>query len=378
MSKKTYEKEHVLPYAKTRKNAVSICAVLVFLALLTGCGFTKQETPAVTDDVKPDISIEMEEAQIDAQEVQDTDVLWDDQADDNNIYNAVKYYNDYFYFSDADGFKRMSKDQSITENLAEGNVRLGNCDGNYIYYIRYSTDAPENAGIFRMDLSKLTEEKMMEWSESMWGIYNIYAYQNILYFEGSNLCEAYEITDGEVNKIDESDNILYQQLDRCGISHEDINTLAFGYINMVFQYHKLVCLDRENNKIVVWDTDSGEVINRIEQCGSDILMGERGIVYRDLENNIWLKAWGQEESNCLYDMSEYDNQFVNYGTFDDQYIYGFYENEEACTLVKVKWEGGCETGRTFENTRMALELEFSANNGVISFVQDGHRIFEDN
>ena len=77
-------------------------------------------------------------------------------------------------------------------------------------------------------------------------------------------------------------------------------------------------------------------------------------------------------------MAENNNKFVNYGTYDTQYIYGFYEDDNECTLVEIMWDGGCKTGRVFENVSKSVELDLSANNGVISFRQDEHVVFEHN
>ena len=294
------------------------------------------------------------------------------------IYNAVKYYNDYFYYSDSDGFKRMDKDMSTTETMAEGHVRVGNCEDNYIYYMRYPADNEQNAGVFRMNLSDPAEEQLMTWSEDMWMIQSIYAYQNIVYLEKYNICEAYEVNAGQINKIDEKDNVIYRNMDNCNISYEDINELAYGYSNIMLQYHKVVYVDSKNNKIIVCDADSGEKVNTIEQCWSDILVSDRGIVYKDMDYNIWLREWDNEDSKLLYDMAENDNKFVNYGTYDNQYIYGFYEDDNECTLVEIMWDGGCRTGRVFGNVSKSVELGLSANNGVISFLQDGHVVFEHN
>lgn len=78
----------------------------------------------------------------------------------------------------------------------------------------------------------------------------------------------------------------------------------------------------------------------------------------------------------LYEMSENDNRYINYGTFDEQYIFGFYEDGDECTLVKIKWEGGIEIGRTFEDEKFCQDLELSTNDGVVSYIQDGYRVFE--
>lgn len=377
------------PKVPKRNILVVTCAVFMCGIFLAGCSFTDQAAATAKNSEELSESINTDTAEMDEQneigndseENQGSDYLdasGINQSSETSgvIYNPVKYYNDYFYYSEKDGFKRMNKDMSTTETLADGNVLVGNCEDNYIYYIRYPADDMQNAGIFRMNLSETVEEQLLEWSEDMWSIHNIFASQNIVYLENSNICEAYEVSRGQVSQVDEKDNKIYQQLDKCSIAHEDINALALHYTNIMFQYNKIIYLDRKNNKIDVYDADSGEMVNTIEQCGSDILVSDRGIVYKDLDYNIWLREWGSEDSKLLYDMVENDNKFVNYGTLDDQYIYGFYEDNNKCTLVEIMWEGGCKTGKIFESENKAIELGFSVNNGVISYLQDGYYIFE--
>lgn len=341
-------------------------------------GYVKKE---YVDSVGIDIQNEQEENHSGERQVNDDlKFLNLNQNSDTSavIYNAVKYYNGNFYYSDTDGFKRMDKDMSTIETLAEGNVKVGNCEDNYIYYMRYPAEDERNAGVFRMNLADPVEEQLLAWSEDMWMIQDIYAFQNIIYLGKYNICEAYEVDAGQINKIDEKDNMVYQNMDHCNILYEDINNLAYGYTSIMFQYHKFVYEDINNNKVIVYDTDSGETVNMIEQCEIGILVSDRGIVYRDLDYNIWLREWENEDSTLLYDMAANDNKFVNYGTYDNQYIYGFYEDGNECTLVELMWDGGFKTGRVFENVSKAVELRFSANNGVISFLQDGHVVFEHN
>lgn len=377
---------------KRRHSIGVICAALMCAVFLNGCTFTDKVEVAAANGDELSIDAKPETPETDVQNEQEGNepeegqgngypkVLEPNQSNDTSgvIYNGVKYYNDHFYYSDSGGFKRMNKDMATVETLAEGNVRVGNCDENYIYYIRYPADGEQNAGVFRMNLSNPAEERLLPWSEDMWMIQSVYASQDIVYLEKYNICEAYEINDEQINKIDERDNVIYQNMDNCNISYEDINELAYGYSNIMLQYHKVVYVDRENNKIIVYDADSGETVNTIEQCGSDILVSDRGIVYKDLNHNIWLREWESEDSSLLYDMAEHDNKFVNYGTYDNQYIYGFYEDDNKCTLVEIMWDGGCRTGRVFENVSKSVELGLSANNGVISFLQDGYVVFEHN
>lgn len=369
---------------------VATCTVLMCGIFLAGCSYTDQTAATATNSEELSASIKTDTTEMDEQNEQEKnnseegqangylEVLGLNQSNDTTgvIYNGVKYYNGYFYYSDPDGFKRIDKDMSTVETLAEGNVRVGNCADNYIYYIRYPADDAQNAGVFRMNLSDAAEEELLAWSEDMWMIQSIYASQNIVYLEKYNICEAYEVNDGRINKIDEKDNVIYQNMDNCNISYEDINELAYGYSSIMLQYHKVVYVDRKNDKVIVYDADSGEMVNTIEQCWSDILVSDRGIVYKDLDYNIWLREWGSTDSKLLYDMAENDNKFVNYGTLDDQCIYGFYEDGNECTLVEIMWEGGCKTGKTFKDVKKAIDLGFSVNNGVISYLQDGHYYFE--
>lgn len=360
----------------------ALCTILAYSLLLCACGVKDKETLAVADeqDIEETIQMnELEKASLNIEEGNKTDDYIEAEIiKDNsyNIYNAVKFYDDYFYFSDADGIKRMSKDLLTKEKIAEGNVMFGNCDNDYIYYIRYPSDLVKAPGFFRMDLTRHFEEKLMDWTESMWSINSIYAHQNIIYFSEYDFCEAYEVIDANLEEIEEGDNIVYQILDNCGISHTDINNLLFGYVTMIFEYQKLLYFDEQKKEITVYDTKSGKKIDTLDQCRSDVLISDRGIIYKDLENDILLKKWDTEEPSILYDMSENDNRYINYGTFDEQYIFGFYVDGDDCTLVKIKWEGGSEIGRTFEDEKFCKDLRLSANNGVVSYMQDGYRVFE--
>ena len=217
----------------------ALCTILTCSIFLSGCGVTEKETTTAVEDEQKIVPMQADEMEVkstkvDKQKETSLSIEGENQVDNqikvgemennnNNIYNAVKYYNKYFYFSDVDGFNRMNKDQVTTERIAEGNVKIGNCDNNYIYYIRYASDSVKNPGVFRMDLSRHMEEELMEWSESMWGINNIYAYQNVIYFAENDFCEAYEVIDGNVEEMEVKDNFIYQQLDKCGILHGDIN-----------------------------------------------------------------------------------------------------------------------------------------------------------
>lgn len=367
---------------KSSRNFVITGFVILGMILLAGCTFTKG-TAAKNDKIE-DLTV-TSRAETGVQETvkndtqpapaDTTSINWSNDTS-GIVYNSVKYYAGYFYYSDAENLKRINQKLTSEESLAKGNVKLGNCDESYIYYIRYPSDTDENSGILRLNLNTLTEELLVSWSDSMWLYSNVYAAEDTIYLEGNNYCEAYRIKENSAVKLEETENEIYQQMAKCGIPQENINAFLPGYTNAAFQYHKFVYLDRNSEKIIVYDTDSGEKLSELENCGSDLLLTERGFVYKDLAQNIYYREWESQTSKLLYDVRENQGLTVNYGTYDNEYIYGFYENSGECILVKISWEGECVKDKIFQNINKAVEIGFSVNNGVRSYWQNGHIIFE--
>lgn len=379
--KKLKERIIMISYKKSRSLGITGLVILSMI-LLAGCTFTKgtgaenakTEDLAVTGGTEAG---EHAEVKNDAQAAP-ADTVSTNWINDTSgiIYNSVKYYAGYFYYADSENLKRIDQKLMSEEDLAEGNVKLGNCDENYIYYIRYPSDTDGNSGILRLNLNNFAEDLLVSWSDDLWLCSNVYAAGNTIYLEKNNCCEAYEIKGNPAAKLAETENKIYQEMAQCGISQENINAFAAGYTNAAFQYHKFVYLDRNNEKIIVYDTDSGEKLSELERCGSDLLLTEKGFVYKDLEQNIYFRKWESQTSELLYNVGEHQGLTVNYGTYDNQYIYGFYENDEESILVKISWEGECTKDKVFQNINKAVEISFSINNGVRSYLQNGHIIFE--
>lgn len=100
------------------------------------------------------------------------------------------------------------------------------------------------------------------------------------------------------------------------------------------------------------------------------------MVYKDLAENIYLQSWNGETAELLYEAGAHDQESVNYGTYDEEFLYGFVEEETQCTLIKLSWEGGYERGKTFTGVEKAVQLGFSVNHGVAGYWQNGQIIFE--
>ena len=389
-AKRLKERIGMISRQKKISGMVSVL-VLLILFCLAGCTFTDRKTvsqnvseiKSVPDDRQgdsmnevipgvPNSEEENREKEDEKQKVQNKD--GSDQVD--STYNVVKWADGYFYFPDAEGLKRVSEETAEVEKLAEGNVKLGNFDGDFLYYIRYPVEKESLTGLIRMSIKNRQEEQLAAWSEELWTCRNIYACEEKIYIELADSCEEYMQKGDHVEKVPEDQQTVYQILARCGYSKEDAAMLPAGYTNAIFQYHKLVCREPAQNRIFVYDTDTGNRVKEITDTQSDVLLSNRGVVYKDLAENIYLQSWNRETAELLYEAGAHDQESVNYGTYDEEFLYGFVEEETQCTLIKLSWEGGYERGKTFTGVEKAVQLGFSVNHGVAGYWQNGQIIFE--
>lgn len=389
-AKRLKERIGMISRQKKISGMVSVL-VLLILFCLAGCTFTDRKTvsqnvseiKSVPDDRQgdsmnevipgvPNLEEENREKEDEKQKVQNKD--GSDQVD--STYNVVKWADGYFYFPDAEGLKRVSEETAEVEKLAEGNVKLGNFDGDFLYYIRYPVEKEGLTGLIRMSIKNRQEEQLAAWSEELWTCRNIYACEEEIYIELADSCEEYMQKGDHVEKVPEDQQTVYQILERCGYSKEDAAMLPAGYTNAIFQYHKLVCREPAQNRIFVYDTDTGNRVKEITDTQSDVLLSNRGVVYKDLAENIYLQSWNGETAELLYEAGAHDQESVNYGTYDEEFLYGFVEEETQCTLIKLSWEGGYERGKTFTGVEKAVQLGFSVNHGVAGYWQNGQIIFE--
>ena len=389
-AKRLKERIGMISSQKKISGMVSVLVLLILLCL-AGCTFTDRKTvlqnvsevKSITDDKQGDSMNEVIPGTLNSEEekwekedeklkVQNGD--GSDQV--GSIYNVVKWADGYFYFPDAEGLKRVSEETAEVEKLAEGNVKLGNFDGDFLYYIRYPVEKESLTGLIRMSIENRQEEQLAAWSEEMWTCRNIYACEEEIYIELADSCEEYMQKGDHVGKVPEDQQMVYQILERCGYSKEDAAMFPAGYTNAMFQYHKLVCRDPAQNRIFIYDTDTGNRVKEITDAQSDVLLSNRGVVYKDQAENIYLQSWNGENAELLYEAGAHDGKIVNYGTYDEEFLYGFVEEETQCTLIKISWEGGYERGKTFTGVEKAVQLGFSVNHGVAGYWQNGQVIFE--
>lgn len=374
-AKRLKERIGMISSQKKISGMVSVL-VLFILFCLAGCTFTDRKTASqnvseiknVPDDRQGDSMNEVIPEDPNSEE--------ENREKEDSAYNVVKWADGYFYFPDAEGLKRVSEETAEVEKLAEGNVKLGNFDGDFLYYIRYPVEKESLTGLIRMSIENRQEEQLAAWSEELWTCRNIYACEEEIYIELADSCEEYMQKGDHVEKVPEDQQMVYQILVRCGYSKEDAAMLPAGYTNAMFQYHKLVCRDPAQSRIFIYDTDTGNRIKEITDAQSDVLLSNRGVVYKDLAENIYLQSWNGETAELLYEAGAHDQEIVNYGTCDEEFLYGFVEEEMKCTLIKISWEGGYERSKTFTGVEKAVQLGFSVNHGVVGYWQNGQVIFE--
>ena len=389
-AKRLKERIGMISSQKKISGMVSVLVLLILLCL-AGCTFTDRQTVSQSvseiksvpgdrqgDDMNEVIS-EASKSEDGNREKEDEKlkVQNGDGSDPvDSAYNVMKWAEGYFYFSDEEGLKRISEETAEVEKLAEGNVKLGNFDEDFLYYIRYPAEKESLTGLIRMSIENRQEEQLAAWSEEMWTCRNIYACEEEIYIELADSCEEYTQKGDHVEKVPEDQQMVYQILERCGYSKEDAAMLPAGYTNAMLQYHKMVCRDPAQNRIFIYDTDTGNRVKEITDAQSDVLLSNRGVVYKDLAENIYLQSWNGETAELLYEAGAHDQERVNYGTCDEEFLYGFVEEKMKCTLIKISWEGGYERGKTFTGVEKAVQLGFSVNHGVAGYWQNGQVIFE--
>ena len=357
-----------------RRSLIVTCMTIICIVLLTGFTFTQMEK----EETLLNDAVHAEQEEIIESNVKElSDITNKDESDmylnsDKVFYNTVKYYDGYFYYAGVDKMHRINYALSDKEELIEGRVRLGNCEDEYIYYIKYPSDKISDSGLLRLNVKNKQEELLVEWVDEMWLYSNLYVHNGVLYIEKGEICTAYEIND-EMRKVDETDNIIYQKLEECGLSGRDINNLEPGYLNAFFNMNVFIYMDRDNKEIVIYDTNTNKAITKLEECESDVLISDIGLVYKR-DADIYLKRWYEDKTTLLYDAKP--NEFINYGTYDKKYVYVFSENENKVKCIKISWEGEIEDYKYFDFTKLAINLELSASNGVVSYRQNENIIFE--
>ncbi|MBQ8667166.1 MAG: hypothetical protein IJ526_09920 [Lachnospiraceae bacterium] len=375
-------RERINSISLTRRNNKIFAAIaVVCMFFVTGCSFTTEMEAAVKSDdvgrtqINPDDNgkdiYDEEVGKIPNPTVSSERDFSNDTS--GNYYNSVKYYDGYYYFSDTEGLKKLDKDLNESVVIAEGNVSLGNVNDEYLYYMRRPVEGVNETGIFRISLATDTEEKLVSWTDDMWMSNGIYADQSVLYVGFANGCYGFAIGDSKTNDSERIPTEFSSDMGRCGITEGNAG-FPFGFLNTYVMRGKIVVY--VDSGIYVYDVETGSRGFNIDNCSTDILMFDKGMVYKDNEQNIHYIEWTGNDPIIIYSTAG-GNPPVNYGTIDQDYLYGFIENDDASELVRISLDGKKEEIKRFPGVKKAVELGLSVNNGVLSYWDSGSIIFED-
>lgn len=379
--KKSALKERIIKMKDMRKSnrVVTIC-MITFMSILTGCAFfEKTEKEVINNDSYIEQNDDKDIIDNENVTVRDLEEIIEKDIDEgNNYYNSVKYYDGYFYYADGKKLNRRKEDSIITETgeteiLAKGNIKLGNISNGNIYYIKYYSDSVKDSecGVYQLDCNTLAETKLLNWDDSLWMCSDVYVTDEKLFLEMADSCMEYHLSGDEIQEIKENDNSIINALLACNISVSSINELEAGYVSTYFEYGYFILYDEQENQITIYDASSRQIINTISECGRDIIVMEKGIVYRGVDGCIYVCGWKNNDSQLLYSPIENENQNLNYGTYDSEYLYAFIENNPDVELVRISWEGECQPLMTIGNVKRTVALGLSVNKGYLSFRQNG-------
>lgn len=289
---------------------------------------------------------------------------------ENNCYNSMKYSGDTLYYTSSGNLYGLNVKTNETEQLIEGNINLGNIYEGYLYYIKYPVKSVQEAGIGRVDLKTSEEQIVLPWKEEYWSCVNILAQKGCLYLEIGNSCEAYSLEEGEAVRIDETENIISNAIEKFDLSLEKAYGINYCYINSIIDYSTFTLLNSGSHELYICNAKTGGVIKK-ENCQGNVLISKEGIIYTTLAGDIILSSWEHIEDDQLIFSVDAMGYQVNYGTYNERGLYVFRETGEAVECKCITWEGEIKDMMEIPDTRLAIGLEFSAFSEIVAYGSGG-------
>ena len=321
-----------------------------------------------------------------------------------NIYNRVKYWNHFFYYADTQGIKRIGENSKTVEVIVpQTGIHSFTLDKEGAVY--YSLSSPEEAGIYVLPQGEQQPVRLIDWKKDYWRLAMLQVADGIIYLEMGDACEAYQLSENGENsgrkatRLSDTENPVFQALERCGLSGGDIRNLPAGYSVALTEYHRMVLRLPEEQTLRLYDTQNGQQITKLVECQNDILMMPQGVIYKKQTGDIYFQSWteGENANQLLYQPAAYEGKDINYGTYDEGYLYGFWEEQGNSTLVRISFEDKQENTdtsdsdaqnrggftrkvqelNTFDGVNRAVDLGLSVNHGMISYWQDDEMVWEE-
>lgn len=375
-------------FTKSRKGTLG-CLTCVFL--LTGCALMRpyaSEQPmsaieyrqAETENsTNTAYQLTSEESNLLMRENQITDISSKSiqgEADSdsifikNNCYNPIKRNENILFYGTTRYLQGINLETNEVVQLMEGNIKPGFLQNDILYYIKYPADAGEQAGIGYFNLTTGENEILISWKDELWGCANMLIEDNCLYLEVGHSCEAYLLENQKVISANDLQNQVLKAIKLFDLTENEISGINYGFVNSILEYAVFTTLNRQNNELRIYDANA-QTVRRKENCLGNVIVCDRGIVYMNLEGNIILNRWADLESDQLLFSPAAAGYSVNYGTYSDAGLYVFRENGDSVECKCITWEGKIVDVVNIPDTRMAIELNFSAFTDFAAYCKDG-------
>lgn len=342
---------------------------LLVVIFLVGCKTIENESSEAETEsyvIKEEILLEKPENQVKPV----------DQININHPNNYLaKYDNEYTYVAGVDSLYRINSKDNKWEDIYKGNVRLGAFYDNALYFLSFPSDVNElnnkNSGVFKLDLTTLESEQILPWDENYW-IYN-----------------AIQIEDGRMFLSSREDVIIYSIAQKQFVDNFEeivplpdhlrkkkdngeisiISDLVFSYYsNGIISYIDNVT----NTKTLCVYNVKENTEQKFEDVYNDVLFVQNGFVYRNEDRSKVYFVDFDKNITLLYDTLE-TNTDINYGTYDQNYLYCFEEYSEDNKVIcyRISWSG--EKEKLFEtiSSKGAVALNLTVINNYLYYYDEG-------
>lgn len=288
----------------------------------------------------------------------------------NIYYNSVKENKGNIYFTQSDYLCCMDLNSKVIRQLEKGKFRLGSICENYLYYLKYPTGSEEKSGIGRMNLLTMEQEMLIPWDEAYWSCTEIFLKDNILYLGLEKGCKAFFIDQEKTIELDEKDNLIVNAIAPFAKLIEEAPTINFGYINSIFNFHVFGTKDSKTNILYICNTEGKKIVKK-ENCLGDVLVSEKGVIYTALNGDIYLSPLDNlDEDKLLFSVEKNGAVSVTYGTYDQNGLYVF-ENQEGTLKCKcILWEGGIVSVKEFSDIRLSIDSKLSAFTDYVVYFEN--------
>lgn len=281
-----------------------------------------------------------------------------DEVAVDNCYNFIKNYADKLYYISSGSLCEYDLKKNVMKRLINGNMRLASVSDEYLYYLKYPEDSTQKAGIRRLNLTTLKEEDLLPWKDEYWNCVSILENNDYLYLEIGNTCEAYLLGNEKISKLNETENRIAEVLEAFDLTMGEAYGINNYFVNSIINYSAFTVLNSNKNELYICEVKSGNVVKK-ENCLGNVLINEYGIIYTSLKGDIFLSRWEDPENDQLLFSAEKEGYRANYGTYNQSGLFIFRETGEEIECKSVSWEGKIKDILEIEDTRLAVQLQFS-------------------